>query len=103
MIHATKKSMQELGDKLHADEKSRIEKAIEELQEAVKGDDKALIETRTNSLAEASGKMAERLYAEKAAAGEAEAAGGAKEGDEAAAEKDAVVDAEFEEVKENKK
>ncbi|SCZ49526.1 molecular chaperone DnaK [Thiohalomonas denitrificans] len=102
MVNATRKSMHELGDKLEADEKEKIEAAITELEEAMKGDDKDAIETKTQALAEASGKMAERLYAEKGEAGAAgeggeQAAGGEqKDGDD-------VVDAEFEEVDDNKK
>ncbi len=102
MIHATRKSMDELGDKLEASEKEGIEKAIAELEEAMKGDDKDAIEAKTKALTDASGKMAEKLYAqsqqEGAAAGGAEAASGA-----AAGGAEDVVDAEFEEVDENKK
>ncbi|MEW8508004.1 MAG: molecular chaperone DnaK [Candidatus Thiodiazotropha sp.] len=104
MIHATKKSMEELGeDKLEAGEKEAIESAIKELEEAMKGDDKEAIEAKTKALAEASGKMAERLYAQKGAeeAGAETAAADAENGSGAAADDD-VVDAEFEEVKDNK-
>ena len=104
MLHATRKSMEELGDKLEADEKSKIEAAIAALDEAMKGDDKDAIEAKTKELADASGKMAERLYAEKGeAAGAEEAAGEAGAGASAGGGKDDVVDAEFEEVKDEKK
>ncbi|NEX18334.1 MAG: molecular chaperone DnaK [Halochromatium sp.] len=102
MIHATQKSMEQLGDdKLEAGEKDRIESTIKELEEAMKGEDKDKIESLTKVLGEASGKMAERLYAQDqgAAAGGAGEAGGAG----AKAEADDVVDAEFEEVKEDKR
>jgi len=104
LIHATRKSMGELGDKLEADEKSSIETAIKDLEEAIKGDDLADIEAKTKALTDASAKMAERLYAEQAQ--QAEAAG--SEGAEAGSGKrtgtdDDVVDAEFEEVNDNKK
>ncbi len=113
MIHATKKSMEELGeDKLEAGEKEAIDKAIAELEEAMKGDDKDDIEAKTKALTEASGKMAERLYAQQggdaaAAAGAAGAAGAGAAGAEAAGAEskpadDDVVDAEFEEVKDGK-
>jgi len=104
MIHAVKKSMDELGDKLEADEKSNIEAAIKELEEAMKGDDKEAIEAKTKALTEASAKMAERLYSEQAQAGAgAEGAAGAEAASGGEAEgKEDVVDAEFEEVKENK-
>ncbi|MBW9264067.1 MAG: molecular chaperone DnaK [Candidatus Thiodiazotropha sp. (ex. Lucinisca nassula)] len=105
MIHATKKSMEELGDdKLEAGEKEAIEGAIKDLEEVMKGDDKDAIEAKTKVLAEASGKMAERLYAQKGAEGEAAAADAGASGAEASSDAagDDVVDAEFEEVKDNK-
>jgi molecular chaperone DnaK len=106
MIHATKKSMEELGDdKLEAGEKEAIEAAIAELEEAVKGSDVAVIEEKTKALAEASAKMAERLYGQggDAAAAAAAAAGAAgAAGAEASSGDDDVVDAEFEEVKDDK-
>jgi len=105
LIHATKKSMEELGDdKLEAGEKDSIEAAIKDLEEAVKGEDKEAIEAKTKALTDASGKMAERLYAEKGAAEGAAPGGdaGAAEGEQAKADDD-VVDAEFEEVDDSKK
>jgi len=112
MIHATRKSMEELGeDKLEAGEKEAIEKAIAELEEAMKGSDKDAIEAKTKALTEASGKMAERLYAQQggaegaaAAAGAAAGAGAAEAGASGGQNKagDDVVDAEFEEVKDDK-
>ncbi len=109
LIHATRKSMEELGDKLEGDEKERIEKAIGELEEAMKGDDKDAIEAKTKALAEASNKMAERLYQQQggdagAAAGAAGAGAGAAGAAGAASGQadDDVVDAEFEEVDDKK-
>jgi molecular chaperone DnaK len=99
MIHATRKSMTELDDKLEAGEKDSIEAAIKELEEAMQSDDKDAIEAKTQALATASGKMAERLYAQQdgaAAAGD----GGAQASSDGA---DDVVDAEFEEVDDTKK
>ncbi len=102
MIHATQKSMKELGeDKLEGDEKQSIESAIEALEEAMKGDDKAAIEEKTRDLTEASAKMAERLYSQKTPDSGAE--GDVEGSKEKAKSDDSVVDAEFEEVKENKK
>ncbi|NOS75972.1 MAG: molecular chaperone DnaK [Methyloglobulus sp.] len=98
MIHATEKSLKDLGDQVAADEKSAIESAIEALKEAVKGDDKDAIEAKTNSLAEVSGKLAERVYAQKSAGeGDDSGSSSSKKAD------DGVVDAEFEEVKEDDK
>jgi molecular chaperone DnaK len=98
MIHATEKSLKELADQVGADEKASIEHAIEALKEAVKGDDKDDIETKTNDLTELSGKLAERVYAQKAGAegGEAHHDSGSSHHHDA---DDGVVDAEFEEVK----
>ena len=103
LIHATKKSMDELGDKLEADEKTQIEAAISALEEAIKGDDKDDIEAKTKALVEASGKMAERVYAEQSAQQGAEGAADAGASGSQAAADDNVVDAEFEEVKDDKK
>ncbi|MEC9313276.1 MAG: molecular chaperone DnaK [Pseudomonadota bacterium] len=97
LIHATNKSLKDLGDKVEADEKANIESAVEALQEAIKGEDKDDIEAKTNALSEASAKLAERAYAENAEAGAGEgAADEAQSGDD-------VVDAEFEEVDDDKK
>ncbi|MDD1615330.1 MAG: molecular chaperone DnaK [Methylococcaceae bacterium NSP1-2] len=99
MIHATEKSIKELGDQVGADEAASIHHAIDALKEAVKTDDKELIEAKTNDLTELSGKLAERVYAQKGGSegGEEHAhhAGGASH----AAEDDGVIDADFEEVK----
>ncbi len=102
MIHATQKSMKEMGDdKLEGDEKQNIESAIEALEEIMKGDDKVAIEEKTQALTEASAKMAERLYSQQAP--DAEGAADAENPQEKSKSDDSVVDAEFEEVKENKK
>jgi molecular chaperone DnaK len=97
MIHATEKSLKELGDQVHGDEKANIEKAIEALKEAIKTDDKEQIEAKTNDLTEVAGKLAERVYAQASQAeGSAEQAhqSGSKPADD-----DSVIDADFEEVK----
>jgi molecular chaperone DnaK len=96
LVHATNKSLKDLGDKVEADEKANIEAAVEALQEAIKGEDKDDIEAKTTALSEASAKLAERAYAENAEAGEGAA-------DESAQSGDDVVDAEFEEVDDDKK
>jgi molecular chaperone DnaK len=97
LIHATNKSLKDLGDKVEADEKATIESAVEALQEAIKGEDKDDIEAKTNALSEAASKLAERAYAENAEAGSTEA------GADNAQANDDVVDAEFEEVDDNNK
>ena len=101
MIHATEKSLKELGDKVGADEKADIEHAIDALKAAVKGDDKEIIEAKTNDLTELSGKLAERVYAQNAGAESGEAHHGGSSSHHAA--DDGVVDAEFEEVKDDDK
>jgi molecular chaperone DnaK len=103
LIHATRKSMEELGDKLEADEKANIEAAIKDLEEAMNGDDKDAIEAKTKALTDASAKMAERLYAEQGAAGAGAQAGAEAAGEAGAKADEDVVDAEFEEVDDNKK
>jgi len=99
MIHASEKSLTDLGDKVEADEKTAVEGAIAELKTALEGTDKEAIEEKTKALTEVAGKLAEKAYAEQQAAGGAE---GAADAEGAAAPDDDVVDAEFEEVKEDK-
>jgi molecular chaperone DnaK len=98
-IHAANKTLHDLGDKVQTDERSQIESAINELKDAMKGDDKDAIDRKTQHLTEVSGKLAERLYAQQ---GEAAGASAQAETSGAKAAED-VVDAEFEEVKEDRK
>ena len=100
LVHATKKTLEEAGDKATDEEKDAINNAITELEEALKGDDKAEIETKTKDLTDASTNLAQKLYAEQQAqAGNAE--GEAESGSQSEAED--AVDAEFEEVTEEDK
>jgi len=101
LIHATEKSIKENGDKITDEEKSEVEQAVNDLKEALKSDDKDAIEAKTQALGEASGKIAEKLYSQDAA-GAAGADASAQDASSAKQDDD-VVDAEFEEVKENKK
>jgi molecular chaperone DnaK len=104
LINATKKTLEEAGDKATDEEKSTIEAAIKESAEAVAGDDKAAMDAATQKLTEASSSLAQKLYAEQQAQAQAEqGADGAGSGSEESggAGEDAV-DAEFEEVKEDK-
>ncbi len=98
MIHASKKSVDELGDKVEEQEKKDIEAAIADVEEALKGDSKEAIDEKTTKLTEIAGKLAERVYQQSAEEGQAEA--GAAE--DSAEPQDDVVDAEFEEVKDDK-
>ncbi len=99
MIHATRKTLEEAGDKVETDEKDSIESAIADLEAALKTDDKADIEAKTQKLTEVSGNLAQRMYAEAQQA-DAQAEPGAASAD-SGADPDAV-DAEFEEVKDDK-
>ncbi len=99
MIHAARKSITELGDKVEEQEKADVEAAIADVEEALKGEDKGAIDEKTQKLTEVAGKLAERVYQQSAGQGAAE--GGAS--DEATEANNDAVDAEFEEVKEDDK
>ena len=96
MIHATRKTLKDAGDKATEEEKAAIETAITELEEALTSNDKEKIEEKTNALTQASGTLAQKMYAD------AEAGAQSSEGEQAKKQDDAV-DAEFEEVKDDKK
>ncbi|MFW2440049.1 MAG: molecular chaperone DnaK [Arenicellales bacterium] len=101
MLHSVRKSLTDLGDKVDASDKENIEKAATELEEALKSDDKADIEAKTEALTTASHKLAEQAYAD---AGGADAGAEAADNDQPEATAgDDVVDAEFEEVKDDDK
>ena len=101
LVHATKKTLEEAGDKATDEEKESINTAVTALEEAIKGDDLSEIEAKTKELTEASTGLASKMYSEQQAqAGEATAEGGAQETG-GSPENDAV-DAEFEEVKDDK-
>lgn len=97
MIHATKKTVEEAGDKATDEEKEAINTAIAELEEALEGSDKDAIESKTTALTEASSALAQKMYADAAAAENADAAATDGGGE------DDAVDAEFEEVKDEEK
>ena len=100
MVHSAKKTMEEAGDKASDEEKAAVEAATAELEEVLKGDDKEAIDTKTAALTEAISGVAEKMYAEAAQQAEA---GQAEGGEEKSAGNDDAVDAEFEEVKDDKK
>ena len=115
LAHSTRKTLTELGDKVEEEEKKAVEAAIEAVEEAIKGDDKSAIDEQTRKLTEAAGKLAEKAYqqaeAEKARAGGGNGAGTAGKGanggggdsGDAKSSDENVVDAEFEEVDDDKK
>ncbi len=103
LIHASEKTLRDLGDKVEGGERSAIEAAISDLRTTAKTDNKSAIEAKTRTLAELSGKLAERLYAQtgggpEGGSGGPGGPGGTGGGGHKPAD-DGVVDAEFEEVK----
>ncbi len=96
LVHATEKSLAELGDKVGGAERGRIESGLAELKEALKGDSKSGIEAKMRALSEATAAMAQKAYGEQA--GGAGAGAGAQQGGAGGAGGEDVVDAEFEEV-----
>jgi len=101
MIHATRKTLEEAGDKATEDEKQAIQTAITELEEAIKGDDVDDIQKKLDALTEASGQLAQKMYAEQAEAAQQEGGDGA--GNTGTKPEDDVVDAEYEEVNDDQK
>ena len=96
MVHASKKTLEDAGDKATDEEKTTIEAAIKDLEAVIQSDNKDDIEAKTNTLTEAMSGLAEKMYAEAA---EADAAAGAADEGGAEAQADDVVDADFKEVK----
>jgi len=97
LVHSTRKSLQEYGEKLEASKKDAIEAAIKELEDTLKDGDKAAIDAKVQALAAASQKLGEKMYADAQA--QAQAAQGAAAGGEAKPADENVVDADFKEVK----
>jgi molecular chaperone DnaK len=103
LIHSCEKSIKDLAGDLADDEKKGIETAITELKEAVQGADKAQIEEKIKVLTDASAKMAERVYAKKSAESQAQQEHNTPHQESEKPVDEHVVDAEFEEVKDDKK
>ena len=102
LLHNVEKTLKESGDKVEASEKAAIEKAAKELKDVLKGDDKALIDAKVQVLTQASSKMAERMYKEAGAQQQGQP-GAEQAAGEGQSKMDDVVDAEFEEVKDEEK
>ena len=100
MVHAARKTLEEAGEHATDDERAAIEAAIAESEDTIKGDDAAAMEAATTKLTEATGSVAQKMYAAQQAEG-AETESGAEAADDA--DQGDVVDAEFEEVKEDKR
>lgn len=109
MIHSVKKSLADYGDKVDAAEKEKVEAAIKDVEEVIKGDDKAVIDAKVQELMTASQKIGEMMYKDmqanqQAPGGEAGAgAGGSAEAGAAGSKDDNVIDADYTEVKDEKK
>jgi molecular chaperone DnaK len=106
LVHSVKKSLTEYGDKIEADEKTKIEAALKDAEEVLKSDDKDKIDAKAKDLAQAAQKLGEKMYADAQAQGAAAGAGaggpGASAGKGGAKDDGDVVDAEFTEVKDKK-
>ncbi len=100
MVHASRKTLEEAGEHAGDEEKQAIETAISELEEAIKGDDKDDIQAKLDKLTEASGNLAQKMYAAQADAAQQSEGGGDEAG---AKQEDDVVDAEYEEVNDDQK
>ena len=100
LVHATRKTLEEAGDKVDAAEKEKIEAAILATEAAIKAGDIADIEAKTKVLTDVSSGLAQKMYADKQAGAQSAGGGGADQG--GASGNDDAVDAEFEEVKDDK-
>jgi molecular chaperone DnaK len=95
LLHSTEKSVKDYGDKVSAEDKAAIEAAIVALRGVIEGDDADLIKEKTGALAEASMKLGEAMYKASQAEAEEKTSGANRDND------DDVVDADFEEVKDD--
>ena len=102
MVHAARKTLEEAGEHATDDERAAIEAAITEVEGTIQGDDAAAMEAATTKLTEATGGVAQKMYAAQQTEGAAAGAEGAEAQSEEADQGD-VVDAEFEEVKDDKR
>ena len=93
LVHSTRQTLEELKDEVSDDEKSAIEAAVNELEESIKGDDKEAIDAKVQNLSEKAQVLAQKAQEKASAEGPQ---------DDNAQEKDDVVDADFEEVNEEK-
>jgi molecular chaperone DnaK len=105
LVHSTEKTLQELGDKVSESDRKAVEAALAELKTAAAGDDASRISAKADDLAKVAMKLGEALYRQAGGVGGADAGqapgGGTAQGGGGAASSDGVVDAEFEEVKDD--
>jgi molecular chaperone DnaK len=106
LIHTTERTLKESGDKVPQSDRDAVEQAIQALKETLGSEDASQIKAKTDALAQASMKVGEALYkaqqAEQPGAGDGSSSGGASHGDSSGGS-DKVVDADFEEVDDQKK
>jgi molecular chaperone DnaK len=100
LIHASEKSLKELGEKASGEERHAVESAISDLKSAMEKGEKDAIEAKTAALAQASAAIAQKLYAQQGEQGAGSAGAASGEGD---SDSEEVVDAEFEEVDDDRK
>ena len=110
LIYSTEKSITDLGDKVDSETKTNVESAIESLKKAMEGDDAAEIKRLSDELTQTSHKLAEAMYQQASQEGAAQDADGGgtdegadQQGEGAPGSDEDVVDADFEEVKDDKK
>ncbi len=103
LVHAAKKTVEEAGEHATDEEKAAIEAAVTEAEEALKSDDKEAIDAAATKLTEATGPVAQKMYAAQAEQAQAAGADAGADAGQAEPAADDVVDAEFEEVKDNDK
>ena len=96
VVYSTEKSLRELGDKVDADEKAKIESALDEVKEALKGSDVQKIKATMENLVQASHKLAEAVYAQASAEAGGGAPAGGVPGEEAGPDEEEVIDADYE-------
>jgi len=102
LLHASEKALKDLGDKVAAEDRAKVESAASDLKGVLKGDDKDIIEKKAAALAEASAKIAQQAYASQPGSDAGASDGGGSGGTGGAGGRDEVLDAEFEEVDKDK-
>jgi molecular chaperone DnaK len=103
LIYSTEKSLKDLGEKIDAETRGKVETAVADLKKAMESDDLEEIRAKSDALTQSSHKLAEAMYQKAAQEGQAEAGAADQAAGGGAAQDDDVVDADFEEVKEDKK
>jgi molecular chaperone DnaK len=103
LMYATEKSLKDLGEKVDAETRGKVEAAMGDLKQVIDGEDVEAIKAKSEALTQASHKLAEAMYQKSAQEGQGAEAGGQAAGEDASNADDDVVDADFEEVKDEDK